>query len=221
MPFLTDQKISSIVIAGAGGFGLEVYEYLESELAGGGARIAGFIDDTPGLAAPAGTPLPVLGTITGFQPEEGQVVVVAIGSVKGRKSVLSSLWERNVATPPFVHKSSIVSSSAPVESGTIVCPFTVVNRNAIVERGVLLNIHCIVAHGAKAGAFSVLCPYTALNGDASIGEECFLGTRTTIYPRVSIGRECVVDSHTGVRISASDRQMISSRGTYQVSPLRT
>jgi acyl-[acyl carrier protein]--UDP-N-acetylglucosamine O-acyltransferase len=81
-------------------------------------------------------------------------------------------------------------------------------------------VHCSVAHGSSVGAFSVLSPFVAVNGHAAVGERCFLGTRATVYPHVRIGNDCIVDTHAGVRLSAGDRKMISSRGKYQVSDLR-
>lgn len=221
MAFMGDSPISSVVIAGAGGFGLEVFDYLQEHVLEGGPPVAGYIDDTLGIASPVGHEAPVLGTIRDFCPRDGQAVVVAIGSVKARYAVMSRLWENGVYTPPFIAPGAIVSPSAKFGRGSIVCPFSIINRNAILGEAVVVNVHCSVGHGASIGSFSILSPYAALNGDARIGESCFLGTRVTIYPRIEIGNGCVVDSHTGVRFSADDRRMISSRGEYQVNNIRS
>jgi sugar O-acyltransferase (sialic acid O-acetyltransferase NeuD family) len=220
MPFLSDAHITSVVIAGAGGFGLEVFDYLQNDAALGGPRVAGFIDDTAGLQIPDGIDKPLLGDIGSFRAAPGQVVVVAIGSVKGRKAVLSRLWANGVPTPAFIAAPAVLSPGAVVERGVVVCPYTIISRNARLGEGAMVNVHCSIGHGALVGDYSVLCPYSALNGDASIGKECFLGTRATIYPRIQLGDHCVVDTHAGVRASAGEKKMISSRGTYQVSALR-
>lgn len=218
---ISGDAISSVVIAGAGGFGSEVFDYLEQQAERGGPPIAGFIDDTPGAPLPDGILTAHLGKIDDFRPDAGQVVVVAIGSVSGRRSVLERLWQRGVSTPPFIADHALVSVSAVLGSGTVICPFTVVNRNARLGQGVAVNVHCSVGHGAIVGEHSILSPYAALNGDAAIGNDCFLGTRATIYPKIRIGCACIVDSHAGVRADAGDRHMISSRGNYLASPLRT
>lgn len=211
-----NSSISSIVIVGAGGFGLEIYDYL---VAAGGPSIAGFLDDTPGSFSPAGTNAPFLGTIDNFLPKTGQVAVIAVGSVSGRQAVLSRLWIKGVKTPAFIAPGAMVSPSAVLDRGVVVCPFSIINRNARLAQGVVVNVHCSVGHGARVGAFSVLSPYAALNGDAVIGDRCFLGTRATINPRIHIGDDCIVDSHAAVRISSANRKIISSRGQYQVSDL--
>ncbi|AGW92514.1 MULTISPECIES: acetyltransferase [Cupriavidus] len=219
MPLLHPEPVSSVVIAGAGGFALEIFDYLYEESLAGGPAVAGFIDDAPGKV-PDGVPLPHLSSVADFRAAPGQVVVVAIGMVRARRAVSMRLAGNGVALPAYVHGAAIVSRHARLGTGVLVCPLGIINRNAMMEDGTLAGVHCSVGHGARVGAYSILSPFAALNGDASVGEGCFLGTRATIYPRIHIGRECVVDSHCGVRANAPERQMISSRGTYQVNPLR-
>ncbi|MDR3416682.1 MAG: acetyltransferase [Nevskia sp.] len=219
MPLLNAPAVRSVVIAGAGGFALEMFDYLLSER--DGPEVLGFIDDRPEALPPPGTGRPHLGRIDAYRPAADQGVVVAIGSPQGRSNVLNTLWQLGAVTPAYVHPLALVSPAARLGRGTIVCPYAIVNRNASVGDGVLVNVHCCVGHGAAAGDFSVLSPYADLNGDSAIGAGCFLGTRATLFPRVTIGRECVVDSHTAVRASAEDRQIISSRGPYTVNPRRT
>lgn len=224
MPFVgLPDGASSVVIAGMGGFALEVADYLNAELAAhraGALPLAGVLadwEDQPKLDAIG---LPYLGTISDFRAAPGQVIVVAVGSAEGRRSIFERLWSNGNPTPAFYHENCVISPSAHLGRGSFICPFSIVNRNARVEQGGMLNVHCSIGHGAVVGAFSVLCPFSALNGDAEVGEECFLGTRATIYPRVKIGRQCIVDSHSGVRMSVGDRQIISVRGNYLVNTRR-
>ena len=222
MGFQSHTHIQSVVIAGAGGFGLEVYDYLLQHHDAGGPPIAGFIDDTPELILGDDIHHPLLGSITDYRAVASQVVVLAIGSVKGRQAVLQRLWAQGVETPPFVADMAMVSPQATLGQGSIVCPFSIVGRRAHLGLGSLVNVHGSVGHGAHVGDFSVLSPYAALNGDATIGARCFLGTRATIYPKIHIGDDCIVDTHCGVRQNAPEgKVLIASRGNYQVTPLRT
>lgn len=221
MSFLTDQYIRTVVIAGAGGFGLEVYDYLLHVESQGGPKLAGFIDDTPGIAPGFGVERPVLGTINDYVQKEAEVVVVAIGSVSGRRLVLEKLWGKGVSTPAFIAEQTLVSPAATIDRGVIVCPFSIIGRGARLGTGSVVNVHGSVGHGASVGDFSVLSPFAALNGDSSVGQRCFLGTRSTIYPKTHIGDDCVVDTHCGVRQSVPQgRVMITNRGNYQVIPRR-
>ena len=204
--------ISSVVIAGAGGLGLEIFDYLLSAE----VTIDGFIDDAPGITAPKDTNARFIGSIYDFFPKDYQAVIVAIGSPQGRQKVLSKLLEKGCEIPAFIAPSAIVSSAAIIERGVIICPLSIVNRNTKLSYGALVNVHCSIGHGSSVGKFSVLSPYAVLNGDSSIGDSCFLGTRSTIFPKVRLGNKCVVDSHSYVKASVGDGKIITNRGNYIV-----
>lgn len=218
MPLINALRVFSVVIAGAGGFAQEIFEYVEGEARRGGARVAGYIDDDPGKVLD-GIALPHLGTTWDFRPQDGQAVIVAIGSVDARREIIGRLTGRGVPVPTYVHGAAIVSDAAAIGPGSIVCPLAIINRGATLGAGVLANVHCSVGHGAGVGEYSVLSPGAILNGDAAVGARCFLGTRATIYPGVRIGDDCVVDSHTGVSTGTGDRKFITS-GSQQITVRR-
>lgn len=218
MPLVQAPDVASVVIAGAGGLGLELCDYLQREAPGGGPDVAGFIDDRPG-AVPEGIALPYLGPIKQFRPAPHQAVLVAIGSPEARQTVLSWLLEHGITVPSYVHGTALISPSSSLGVGALIFPYTVISRDATVEDGVVANVFCGIGHGSRVGACSVLSPYAVLNGDTAVGPGCFLGTRATLYPGVKIGAECTVDSHTGVSSSTKDRQFITS-GAYQITSRR-
>jgi len=218
MPLVDAPAVTSIVIAGSGGLGLELYDYLHEEALHGGPAVAGFIDDRPGKV-PDGVDLPNLGPIRQFRPAPHQAVLVAIGSAQARQDVLSWLTQNGVAVPPYVHRTSLLSSSSNLGVGTLIFPYAVISRDAMVEDGVVANVFCGIGHGARVGACSILSPHVVLNGNTAVGPGCFLGTRATLYPGVRIGADCVVDSHTGVSSNAKDGQFITS-GAYQITSRR-
>lgn len=221
MPFIDSLPANtSVVIAGMGGFGQEVAGYLKEEALRGGFHVLGGLADYIDQATIDAIGIPYLGTITDYRPKENEVVIVAIGSVEGRKRVLERLWANQVPTPSYIHHSCFLAPTARIERGVIISPFSVINQHAHIREGAMINVHCTVAHGTTVGKFSVLCPYVAMNGNAVAGDECFLSTRATLYPHVAIGQGCVVDAHTGVRISAPDNQMITSRGKYKTTTIR-
>lgn len=215
MPLLHANNVSSVVIAGAGGLGLELYDYLQTESRSGGPQVAGFIDDTPDKV-PEGIDLPHLGLIREFRPAPHQAVLVAIGATSARQDVLSWFQQLGAELPIYVHGTALVSPSSQLGIGALIFPFTVISRGAVVEDGVVANAFSGIGHGARVGACSVLSPHAVLNGDAAIGPRCFLGTRATLFPGVSIGADCVVDSHTCVSANAKDRQFITT-GNFQLT----
>jgi sugar O-acyltransferase (sialic acid O-acetyltransferase NeuD family) len=211
--------VKNIVIAGGGGFGYEVAEYMRQDILTGllpDVQLRGVIDDQEDASRRSPIPLPYLGTIRSYEPRPDDYVVLAIGQPSIKKKVVRPLQSVGSSFFTYVHSSVYVSSSAKIGEGAVICPFCAVNSGAILEDFVTVNLYCSIAHSAVVGQFSVLSPYSALNGDSRIGEECFLGTRATLFPRTKIGNNCIVDSHSFVRLEVGDNSLITNRGKYMV-----
>lgn len=211
--------MKQIVVAGAGGFGREVAEYLRQDILAGalpGYTVRGLVDDNAEPEKRAPIPLPYLGSIPEYRPEADDVICIAVGSPEGRRLVQRQLANVGAQFLTYVHSSVFVAQDAVIGTGVIVCPNSIVNSGAVLEDFSVLNVFCSAGHGCRVGAFSVLSPYAALNGNSRIGADCFLATRATIFPWVSLGEKCVVDSHAYVKASVGDKKIISVRGDYSV-----
>ena len=146
----------------------------------------------------------------------GDAVIIAIGSVAARRKVADLLRARGARLLTFIHSTALIADTATIGEGAIICPHTIVNAGAHVGENVAVNVFCSVGHGARIGAHSVLSPYCSLSGDSELGESGFMGTRATLFPKVVLGADCVVDAHSAVKQSAPDRKIIATRGQYLV-----
>jgi sugar O-acyltransferase (sialic acid O-acetyltransferase NeuD family) len=211
--------MKQIIIACAGGFGWELSEYLRKDIQCGslsGYSLKGVIDDYTESSARSPIQLPYLGTISDYIPKPEEYIVLAIGSPPSRRAIQGRLKNVGSHFISYIHSSCYVASDAKIGEGVIVCPNCIINSGAVLEDFSVVNVFGSVGHGAHIGEFSVLSPYAALNGDAWVGADCFLGTRATVFPRVSLGDKCVVDSHSYVRASVGDSKIVTIRGSYKV-----
>lgn len=212
--------MTRILIAGGGGFGLELHDYIAADIAAGrlpGHVLVGLLDD--GEYCELGRKLPQLahrGTLQSYQPAPGEAVVIAVGQPEGRQKMARILHGRGARLLTYVHPSAWVAPSASVGEGAVICPNSIVNAGAAVEGNAVINVFCSIGHGARVGAHSVLSPYCSLSGDAALGECGFMGTRATLLPKTSLGRHCIVDAHTAVKQSTPDNKIVSARGRYLV-----
>ncbi|MCS3831917.1 sugar O-acyltransferase (sialic acid O-acetyltransferase NeuD family) [Aeromonas veronii] len=204
----------NLIFVGAGGFFLELYEYIANDINTGILKdltIKGAIDDkTPDKLLA----IPYLGTVGAYQPLESDIFVIAIGNVGYRETVYNKLKDKSVSFLTYIHPTALVSPSARLGEGVIVCPFSIINAAAVVNENVAINVNVSIGHEAFVGSHSVLSPYGALNGVARIGKKVFLGTRSTVFPGVSVGDECVIDSHSAVRKNADKQFFLSDRANF-------
>lgn len=208
-----------ILIAGAGGFGLEVAEYLLADNAGGylsGYEVHGALDDGRHQGDDFIAGLKIVGGISNYQPHADEYIVLALGQVAHRVKLGQALKQHGARFFSYVHSSCYVSPTAELGEGIVVAPNCIINAHARIGDFAVVNVFSSIGHGAEVGAYSVLSPYVALNGDANVGARCFLGTRATIFPRVKLGDDCTVDSHSYVKKDAANASIISHRGEYRV-----
>ncbi len=218
--FLIGEQPSSAVIAGAGGFALEVLEYVREVASGSHLRIRGVIDWGESLSRPTRLDVAPLCAVEEYVPIENEVVVVALGDCEARTRMVDFLRARRACLPPFSASGSYISPSARVGEASVICPSAIVNARAHVGVGVVINTFASVGHEATVDDFSVLSPYATLTGRASVGKRCFLATRATVLPNIRLGNDCIVDAHTAVRGDTPDRHIVSGRTTYVSVPLR-
>lgn len=204
----------NLIIVGAGGFFLELYDYFEQDIQfKNSINIKGVLEDSDVCSQNI---LPHLGWISKYEPSPDDIFIIAIGSSIGRSKCYDLLKSKNVNFLTYIHPSAIISNTAVIGEGCIIAPYTIINSHSKLGCNVVVNVHSSVGHEATIGSHSVLSPYSALNGKASIGSLCFLGTRATVFPRVSLGNKSIVDSHSYVKSDVPEKSIVSLRGEYVV-----
>ena len=207
-----------VVVIGGGGFGREIVRYLMDDIKSGhlpDVCVAGIVDPDPNCQAIKFLPkCSYLGPKNRLDNSEQFQFVIAIGDPYARRRIAFELDGLGMFT--YVHRTALVASDAVIGDGTFVGPGSVINSGVTIGKCCSVNVLCSVGHGSIVGDYSVLSPYAALSGDSEIGKSCFLGTRATVFPRVTIGDDCIVDSHSFVKGNIGNRKIVSARGRYDV-----
>ncbi len=205
-----------LVFVCAGGFFLELLEYVSHDIENGNIKdikVSGFIDEAKGISYDN---VQNLGTISGYEPQQDDVFIIALGSPVNRSEIYKKLKRKNAKFLTYIHSSALVSPSAKVAEGAIICPYVIINALATVGENVSINVHSSVGHEAIVGESCVLSPYAAIGGSATLGDMSFMGTRTTIFPLVNVGAKSIVDTHSYVKMDAKEKSIISLRSEYKV-----
>lgn len=175
-----------IVIAGAGGFGRGVYEWLASSARHREEhRIVQivFIDDARPAIAPQA---PIVSSIADYQPTPGDAVLCAIGVPRTREAVVGRLRSRGATFHTFVDDRATVGSRVRVGEGAVVCPGVVVSADALIGAHVHINFNCSVGHDTELGDYTTLSPSVNLMGDVIVERNVFFGGSAVVLPRLRI-----------------------------------
>lgn len=181
-----------LVIAGAGGFGREVFawvadspQFVERE---GINEIVFIADSAPDVAPQA----PLVSTIIDFQPLAGDRLICAIGSPQGRRHVAELLAARGAQFATFVHDNVLIGSNVHLGEGVVVCPGVTITTDARLGVHAQVNVNCVVAHDVEIGEYVTLSPNCMLSGNVTIDDDAFLGTSVTVIPGKTIGAASIV-----------------------------
>jgi sugar O-acyltransferase (sialic acid O-acetyltransferase NeuD family) len=189
-----------LLIAGAGGFGRDIYELIRAGADRSGCLDVAFLDDRLFGRNTCELPAAVLGTIRDYRPNQEDSVLVAVNDPQRRKAVSELILKNGGRLYTFIHNTAIVARNSRIGNGCVLFPFTCVGPNATLDAGVVLNYYASIGHDANAGAYSVISPYATLNGNAKTGEGVFLGTHATINPGVSVGKWSKVSAGSAVHV---------------------
>jgi sugar O-acyltransferase (sialic acid O-acetyltransferase NeuD family) len=177
-----------LYIVGAGGFGREVWNWLNSHPDHGVQwTIDGFLDDSPNALAGFDYPVTVVGSVGGHQPDPAALYVCGIGLPKVKEAVCRSLEERGARFLTLVHPTAIVGRNVLLGTGTVVCPGVIITADVKVGRFVTLNCRCGLGHDVTVGDFSTLSAFCDVTGRAVLGRGVMLGSHAAVIPDKSVG----------------------------------
>ena len=188
--------MTQLIILGAGGHGAVV---AEAAVLSGEWRDVAFRDDSLDMGTIV-VGCPVIGntSLTEGGIESDCYYFVAFGDNKKRSTVLALLEECGATIAKILHPSAVVSPTAVIGKGTIVCAGAVVNARAIIGSGSIINTSASVDHDCQLGHSVHISPGANLAGDVSVGDESWVGIGASIREGVSIGSNCIVGAGSAV-----------------------
>lgn len=200
----------NLIFVGGGGYFREIYDYILDDIENNRLseiNLKGVISETE---PENDLPIQFLSLLENYSIDESDIFLIVIGQVAARKRIFNLLEDAGAQFITYIHHTAIVSTSATVGEGSIICPNVIVNANANIAKNCSVNVNCSIGHDTRVGQHSVLSPYSALNGHSLLGRECFVGSRSTVFPKIEVGDCCVVDSHTAVRRNIEPKMIVTS-----------
>ena len=154
----------NLLILGAGSHGREVRELAESQRI---FRKIAFLDD----AKPGGLgPCQKLGQYV----EKYPVAIPAVGNRALRMRWMAELARAGFILPVLIHPGAMVSSSAEIGCGTVVCAQATVGAGAEIGRG------CIISSGAT------------VDRDVKVSDGTYIGCGQAVTADIQVDREGVL-----------------------------
>lgn len=185
-------RLTPLVIIGAGGFGREVLELVrEINSAAPTFDFLGFLDDEASGHMPKRVGAPLLGPSSDLADLAANYVI-GIGAPGPRRRIdaLAQSWGRAAAT--LTHPSATIGSDVQVGAGAVIAAGVRLTTHIAVGRFVHINLNCTIGHDSIVEDFATLHPGVHLGGGCVIEEGATLGMGSVVLPNVRVGRGAIV-----------------------------
>jgi len=176
-----------LIIIGAGGMGRTVYSNaLESVGYGDAFEVKGFIDDD--LHALDGFPNypPIVGTISGYQPEADDVFVCSIGGAS-RKPCMENIISRGGEFINVIHRTARLLTNVVIGKGNFIGADTVIGNDVVIGNYNMIQSYTIIGHDVRMGDFNRIDTRVTCVGGVVIEDEVIIHTSAVINHKVTVG----------------------------------
>lgn len=188
--------MKAILVVGAGGHSKVIVDILQQN---GEYEIAGLIDrsGTRGFWG-----IPVVGSDEDLDRLREELHIeyafVALGKGQLREKVTQKVVDAGLEIISVLSKTAIISSRARIGKGTVVMPGAIINADAVIGNGCIVNTNASIDHECEIGDYTHVAPGCALSGKTIVGRQCLLGTGCRVIDGVHIGDNTIVGAGTVV-----------------------
>ncbi|HDQ44014.1 MAG TPA: acetyltransferase [bacterium] len=177
-----------ILILGAGGHGIVVADIINSmNEQGHNVSVRGFLDDDSKIHGQSLSEIKVLGNDTILEEYTDDKIIIALGDNAVRKKIVHNIGKAGRAFFTAIHPSAVISPSAQIGQGCMICAGAVINPECNIGDHVIINTGATVDHHNQVGSYTHIAPGVHTGGEVTIGEGVFIGIGASIVPRIRIG----------------------------------
>lgn len=121
-------------------------------------------------------------------------IAFGIGNNNIRAKLFKKVKKEGFEIATLIHSSSIISSSAYIEEGTVIMPNVVINANSTIGKAVILNSSSVIEHECIIEDFVHISPNVALAGNVKIKELTHIGIGSCVIQGLTVGKNSLVGS---------------------------
>ena len=118
--------------------------------------------------------------------------VIASGEPVVREKLLARLESAGIALGKVIDTTSIVSTTASIDSGVVITPFCSISSHAVLSRNSTVNTTSIIGHDVEIGENTVVSSMVNLGGGCKVGRNSYIGMGALIRERLTIGKDTII-----------------------------
>ena len=178
--------MKQLIIIGAGGMGRTVYSnVLESVGYGETFEVKGFIDDDLHALDVFPNYPPVVGTISGYQPEADDVFVCSIGGAS-RRPCMENIISRGGEFINVIHRTARLLTNVVIGKGNFIGADTVIGNDVVIGNYNMIQSYTIIGHDVRMGDYNRIDTRVTCVGGVVIEDEVNIHTSAVVSHNVTV-----------------------------------
>lgn len=118
--------------------------------------------------------------------------IIGVGEPTTRKKIMTKLNSFGVNLATLIDPTAIISSSAKISPGCIICEYTTIHCNVEIGNNCLIQPSCVIGHDIKIGNHTVLSTFCAPGGQSSFGDCVYAGMHSSIKELITVGDGAII-----------------------------
>lgn len=184
-----------LLIIGARGYGRGVYDIARSmKTYQKEFDIKGFLDDKQDALAEYDNYPPIMGAVETYVIQPNDVFICALGDVKWKKHYVSIILEKGGEFMNVIHPSAHIGGNVRIGTGCVVGYMSQIDCDVTIGNFVNIQTNVVVGHDTNVGSWSILDCFSFTGGFSYVGESVTLHTRSTVLPKLTVGKNAIVNA---------------------------
>lgn len=118
--------------------------------------------------------------------------IVAVGEPAHREMLSKRFDDIGVRLATIIDKTALISPTAIIGEGSIVCEFSTIHADVELGRSVLVQPYSDVGHDIKVGNYSVLSSNCSPGGGSVFGDRVYVGMNATSKEKITVGNDSII-----------------------------
>jgi perosamine synthetase len=142
-----------------------------------------------------------LGGIDEFINHNDHEYIIGIGDNKIRQKIADEYTSLNYINA--IHPKSIIADNTTIGKGNVICAGAVIETGTIIGNHNIINTNASINHHNKIHDFCHIAPNCALCGNVELFDGVFVGTGSSIVPKIKIKPLSFIKAHSLIKESTN------------------
>jgi sugar O-acyltransferase (sialic acid O-acetyltransferase NeuD family) len=130
--------------------------------------------------------------MSNYRSFENCEFVVAIGEIRARRKIFKRLLDYNCILATLIDPTAVVSSSANIGYGSIICPFVMIGPSVEIKSFCLINVNSVIGHDIQIDENTIVSASVNIGGSAKLGKNVYIGMGAIVKELLIIGNNSVL-----------------------------